>query len=101
MAGSKTGGDGTGVGKDTKVTKDPTRLLADTREAGQDAIDAVLNLILEVEHRLPLVYPRIDVASVLTISRHHTEGSAVECSYPNLGLSPDSRNRARTGWGIF
>ena len=73
MAGSKMGEDGTGVGKDTKVTKDPTQLLADTREAGQDAIDAVLNLIPEVEHRLPPVYPRIDVASVLTISRHHTE----------------------------
>ena len=43
------------------------------REAGQDAIDTVLNLIPEVEHRLPPVYPRIDVASVLTISRHHTE----------------------------
>ena len=73
MASSKTGEDSTGVGKDTKVTKDPTQLLADAREARQDAIDAVLNLIPEVEHRLPPVYPRIDVASVLTISRHHTE----------------------------
>ena len=67
------GKDGMEVGKDTKVTKDPTQLLADAREAGQDAIDAVLDLILEVEHKLPPVYPRIDVASVLTISRHHTE----------------------------
>ena len=46
------------VGKDTKVTKDPTQLLADAQEAGQDAIDAVLNLIPEVEHKLPPVYPR-------------------------------------------
>ena len=48
-------------------------MLADARKAGQDAIDAVLDLIPEVEHKLPPVYPRIDVASVLTISRHHTE----------------------------
>ena len=73
MAGAETGKDGTEVGKDTKVTKDPTQLLADARKAGQDAIDAILDLIPEVEHRLPPVYPRIDVASVLTISRHHTE----------------------------
>ena len=73
MAGNETGKDGMEVGKDTKVTKDPTQLLADVRKAGQDAIDAVLDLIPEVEHKLPPVYPRIDVASVLTISRHHTE----------------------------
>ena len=73
MAGSEMGKDGTEVGKDTKVTNDPTQLLADAREAGKVAIDAVLGLIPEVEHRLPPVYPRIDVASVLTISRHHTE----------------------------
>ena len=73
MAGNETGKDITEVVKDTKVTKDPTQLLADARKAGQDAIDAVLDLIPEVEHRLPPVYPRIDVASVLTISRHHTE----------------------------
>ena len=73
MASNETGKDGTEAGKDTKVTKDLTQLLADMREAGQDAIDAVLNLILEVEHKLPPVYPRIDVASVLTISHHHTE----------------------------
>ena len=36
-------------------------------------MDAVLGLIPEVEHKLPPVYPRIDVASVLNISRHHTE----------------------------
>ena len=36
-------------------------------------MDAILNLIPEVEHKLPPVYPRIDVASVLNISRHHTE----------------------------
>ena len=73
MAGNEMGKDGTEVGKDTKVTKDPTQLLADAREAGQDAIDAILDLILEVEHELPPVYPRIDVASILTISHHHTE----------------------------
>ena len=73
MAGNETGKDGTEVVKDTKVTKDPTQLLADARKAGQDAVDAVLDLIPEVEHRLPPVYPRIDVASALTISRHHTE----------------------------
>ena len=73
MAGNDTGKDGTEVVKDTKVTKDPTQLLADARKARQDAVDPVLNLILEVEHKLPPVYPRIDVASVLTISRHHTE----------------------------
>ena len=73
MAGTETGKDGMEVGKITEVTKDPTQLLADARKAGQDAIDAVLNLIPEVVHRLPLVYPRIDVASVLTISHHHTE----------------------------
>ena len=73
MAGTEMGKDGTKVGKDTKVTKDPTQLLADTRKAGQDAIDTVLDLKPEVEHRLPPVYPRIDVASVLTISHHHTE----------------------------
>ena len=58
---------------DTKDTKDPTQLLADARKAGQDAVDAVLDLIPEVEHKLPPVYPRIDVALVLNISRHHTE----------------------------
>ena len=47
-------------------------MLADAREAGQDAVDAVLGLIPEVEHKLPPVYPRIDAASVLTISHHHT-----------------------------
>ena len=73
MAGNETGKDGMEVGKYTKVTKDQTQLLADARKAGQDAIDVVLDLILEVEHRLPPVYPRIDVASVLTISHHHTE----------------------------
>ena len=73
MGGNEMGKDGTEVGKDTKVTKDPTQLLADVRKAGQDAVDAVLDLIPEVEHKLPPVYPRIDVASVLTISRHHTE----------------------------
>ena len=49
MAGTETGKDGTEVGKDTKVTKDPAQLLADAREAGKDAIDAVLDLIPEVE----------------------------------------------------
>ena len=73
MGGNQTGKDGTGVGKDTKVTKDPTQLPADTRKAGQDAVDAVFDLILEVKHELPPVYPRIDEASVLTISRHYTE----------------------------
>ena len=73
MAGNEMGKDGTGVVKDTKVTKDPTQLLADARKAGQDVVDTVLNLIPEVEHKLPPVYPRIDVASALTISRHHTE----------------------------
>ena len=73
MAGNDTGKDGVEVAKGTKVTKDPTQLLADTRKAGQDAIDAVLDLIPEVEHQLPPVYPRIDVASALTISHHHTE----------------------------
>ena len=48
-------------------------MLADAQETGQDAIDAVLDLIPEVEHKLPPVYPRIDVASFLTISHHHTE----------------------------
>ena len=73
MAGNETGKDGMEVVKDTKVTKDPTQLLADAQKAGQDAADAVLGLIPEVEHRLPPVYPRIDVASALTISRHHSE----------------------------
>ena len=73
MGGNQTGKDGTEVGKGTKVTKDPTQLLADTRKAGQDAVDAVLDLIPEVKHELPPVYPRIDVASALTISRHYTE----------------------------
>ena len=67
------GKDGKEVVKDTKVTKDPTQLLADARKARQDAVDAVLDLIPEVEHKLPPVYPRIDVASALTISHHHTE----------------------------
>ena len=61
MGGNQTGNDGTEVGKDTKVTKDPTQLLADALKAGQDAVKAVP------------VYPRIDVASALTISRHYTE----------------------------
>ena len=73
MAGNETGKDGTEVRKDTKVTKDPTQLLADAREARKVAIDAVLDLIPEVEHELLPVYPRIDVASVLTISHRHTE----------------------------
>ena len=73
MGGNQTGKDGTGVGKDTKVIKDLTQLLADARKAGQDAMDAVLDLIPEVKHELPPVYPRIDVASALTISHHYTE----------------------------
>ena len=73
MASNDTGKDGMEVIRDTKVTKDLTQLLPDTRKAGQDAVDAVLDLIPEVEHKLPPVYPRIDVASVLTISRHYTE----------------------------
>ena len=73
MGGNETGKDGTEVGKDTKVTKDLTQLLADAHKAGQDAVDAVLDLIPEVEHKLPPVYPRIDIASALTISHHHTE----------------------------
>ena len=73
MGSNQTGKDGVEVGKDTKVTKDPTQLLADAQKAGQDAVDAVLNLIPEVKHKLPLVYPKIDVASALTISRHYTE----------------------------
>ena len=75
MAGSETGKGGTEAGKEkeTKTTKDPTQLLADTCETGKDSIDAVLDLIPEVEHRLPPVYPRVDIASILTISRHHTE----------------------------
>ena len=73
MGGNQTGKDGTEVGKDTKVTKDPTQLLADAQKAGQDAVDAILNLILEVKQELPPVYPKIDVASALTISRHYTE----------------------------
>ena len=59
--------------KTLKVTKDPTQLLADAQKAGQDAVDAVLNLIPEVKHELPPVYPKIDVASALTTSRHYTE----------------------------
>ena len=70
MADNEKGKDGM---EDTKVTKNPTQLLADARKAGQDAMDAVLNLITEIEHKLPPVYPRIDVASVLNISDHHTE----------------------------
>ena len=73
MGGNQTGKDGMEVGKDTKVTKDPTQLLADARKAGQDAVDAVLNLIPEVKQELPPVYPWIDVASALTISCHYTE----------------------------
>ena len=73
MGGKQTGKDGMEVGKDTKVTKDLTQLLADMRKAGQDAVDAVLDLIPEVKQELPPVYPRIDVASALTISRHYTE----------------------------
>ena len=73
MAGNDTGKVGTEVVKDTKVTKDPTQLFTDMQKAGQDAVDAVLDLIPEVDHKLPLVYPRIDVASALTISCHHTE----------------------------
>ena len=59
MGGNQTGKDGTEVGKDTKVTKDPTQLLADVRKAGQDAVDAVLDLIPEVKHELRPVYPRL------------------------------------------
>ena len=36
-------------------------------------MDTILDLILEVEHKLPPVYPRIDVDSLLNISHHHTE----------------------------
>ena len=73
MGGNQTGKDGTEVEKDTKVTKDPTQLLADMCKAGQDAVDAVFDLIPEVKHELPPVYPKIDVASALTISHHYTE----------------------------
>ena len=67
MAGNETGKGG------MEDTKGLTQLLADARKAGQDAMDAVLNLIPEVELKLPPVYPRIDVASVLNISHHHTK----------------------------
>ena len=70
MAGTATGKGSTEAGKDTK---DPTQLLADAQEAGKEAIDAVLDLIPEVEPRLPPVFPRVDVDSVLTISHHYTE----------------------------
>ena len=73
MSGNQTGKDSTEVEKDTKVTKDLTQLLADACKAGQDAVDAILGLIPEVKHELPPVYPKIDVASALTISRHYTE----------------------------
>ena len=94
MAGNETGKDGTEVGKDTKVTKDPNRLLADARKAGQDAIDAILDLIPEVEHKLPPVYPRIDVASVLTISRHHTEEALQNVHAQISNLIRDPRRRS-------
>ena len=55
MASNETGKGGTG---DTKVTKDPTQLLADAQKAGQDAVDAVLDLIPEVEHKFPPVIPQ-------------------------------------------
>ena len=42
MAGNEMGKGGT---EGTKVTKDPTQLLADVRKAGQDAVDAILDLI--------------------------------------------------------
>ena len=100
MAGSKTVEDGTAVGKDTKVTKDQTQLLADAREAGQEAVDAVLNLIPEVEHRLPPVYPRIDVASVLTISHHHTEEVLQNVHTKISELGPGPRGGSQTG-GVF
>ena len=74
MAGNETGKGGK---EDTKVTKDLTQLLADAGKAGQDAVDTVLDLIPEVEHKLPPVYPRIDVASILNISHHHT-GAALK-----------------------
>ena len=70
MAGNEMGKGGM---EDTKVTKDPTQLLADMGKAGQDAVNAILDLKPEVEHKLPQVYPRIDVDSVLNISLHHTE----------------------------
>ena len=98
MGSNQTGKDGTEVGKDTKVIKDPTQLLADARKAGKDAVDAVLDLILEVKHELPLVYPRIDVTSALTISPHYTEEALKNV---HLGLDPDPRCRTRTGRGIF
>ena len=101
MGGNQTGKDGTEVGKDTKVTKDPTQLLADARKAGQDAIDAVLNLIPEVKHELPPVYPRIDVASALTISRHYTEEALKNVPYPDLGLDPDPRLQDPNRPGYF
>ena len=88
MAGSQTG-------------KGPTQLLADAQKAGQDAVDAILDLMPEVEHKIPPVYPRIDVASVLNISRHHTEEALKKCPHSNLGLDPDTRCGSRAGPGIF
>ena len=58
MAGNEMGKGGMEAGKDTKVTKDPTQLLADAREAGQDAIDAVLDLIPEVRAQTPSGIPQ-------------------------------------------
>ena len=101
MGGNQTGKDGTGVGKDTKVIKDPTQLLADARKAGQDAVDAVLNLILEVKHELSPVYPRIDVASALTISSHYTEEALRNVHTQISDLIQTHVAETLTGRGIF
>ena len=92
MAGNETGKGGTEAGKDTKVTKDPTQLLADARKVGQDAVDAVLDLIPEVEHKLPPVYPRVFFNTILPITcsfQHQMDEMAINLLFPGSQLVPN------------
>ena len=56
-----------------KGAKDHIQLLTNAREAGKEAIDAILGLIPEEAPRLPRVFPRVDVESVLSIAHHYTD----------------------------
>ena len=59
-----------------KSTKDQAQLLADTRQAGKDALDSILELIPEEqEPHLTLAFPKAThlLAPVLAVARRHTD----------------------------
>ena len=95
-----------------KGAKDHIQLLTDAREAGKEAIDAVLGLIPEEEPRLPRIFPKVDVKSVLSIAHHYTDEALQNIhaqlsdlvrehmtgpSSPEYSLTPSCRSPVHSG----